>query len=258
MTIGFFDSGIGGVTVLAEALKQMPEEDYIYYADTKHVPYGEKSKEEVRRYILDAADAVASRGVKALVVACNTATSIAVRELRDHYSFPVIGMEPAVKPAVRLSANREKRVLVFATSLTLKETKFKQLVSAVDPNHIVDSIALPGLVEFAERLVFDGNKVEQYLADKLSGFDLSLYGTVVLGCTHFPFFRRTLRKLLPPDIDLIDGAGGTVKHLRNTLQAEGRLGGGRSAVTFMTSGDGEAAEPVFRQAMTFAMENLND
>ena len=115
--IAFFDSGIGGLTVLHQAKKLMPQEDYLYYADTDHVPYGSKTKEEIRRYVEEAADFIAAQDVKALVVACNTATSVAIQSLRARYSFPILGMEPAVKPAVKNIAV-SKRVLVTATPVT--------------------------------------------------------------------------------------------------------------------------------------------
>lgn len=107
--IGFFDSGIGGMTVLHQALQLLPNDDYIFYADTLHVPYGEKTKEEVRKYIFDAVDFMANQGIKALVIACNTATSIAVDDLRQKYDFPILGIEPAVKPAVQSCEKKEKR-----------------------------------------------------------------------------------------------------------------------------------------------------
>jgi glutamate racemase len=156
MTIGFFDSGVGGLTVLAEALRQLPEENYIYYADTEHVPYGIRNKDEVRRFVLQAVDFMAAQNIKALVVACNTATSIAINNLRQKYDFPVLGMEPAVKPAVEKNGTQKglKRVLVAATQLTLREQKYQDLVSRVDQDHIVDGIALPELVEYAENFVF--------------------------------------------------------------------------------------------------------
>lgn len=147
MQVGFFDSGIGGLTVLYDSLRLLPELEYLYYADIENVPYGTKSKELVKEYIFTAVDFIIKQGVDALLLACNTATSIAVRELRSKYQIPIIGMEPAVKPAIRNT--KEKRVLVLATPLTLKEDKYEDLVSRVDQNHIVDSLPLPGLVEFA-------------------------------------------------------------------------------------------------------------
>ncbi|MDF2927203.1 MAG: glutamate racemase [Paenibacillaceae bacterium] len=252
MRIGVFDSGVGGATVLAEALRMLPAEDYLYYADTLHVPYGEKSKEAVRGYIFEGVERMLQMGMKALVIACNTATSIAAAELRERYSFPIIGMEPAVKPAVLRNADGEKRVLVLATRLTLKENKFKQLVSAVDQRHIVDFLALPGLVELAEQGIFSGAEPFRYLEQQLAQFDLSHYGTVVLGCTHFPLFESELRRLLPLGTDIIDGAEGTVKHLISTLNQQGLLGGGSGNVLFQASGNEGASKIVFEAALANA------
>lgn len=253
MTIGFLDSGLGGVTVLSEALRSMPDENYLYYADTRHVPYGEKPKEAVKQHIFDAVESMVAEGIKALVIACNTATSIAVKELRQTYSFPIIGMEPAVKPAVKKTAGAGKRVLVFATSLTLKEAKFQQLVSAVDPNHIVDIMALPGLVELAERLIFEGEEAETYLQGKLNEFDIAKYGTVVLGCTHFPLFSDVFRRLLPKQVAFIDGAAGTVKHLKTLLVKNGLRGGGSGMLVFRSSGDPAADSVRFQTALSHVL-----
>src|SRR5690606_29796424 len=151
MSIVFFDSGIGGLTVLHEAMKLMPHEDYIYFADTRHVPYGVRNKQEVERLVCEAIHAMVERyDVQAVVVACNTATSIAIRALREQYRFPIIGMEPAVKPAVRSVQASRKRVFVSATPLTLKENKFAELVAGIEAERFVDPLALPELVRFAE------------------------------------------------------------------------------------------------------------
>lgn len=219
MKIGFFDSGIGGLTVLHEALKQLPDEDYIYYADTENVPYGTKPKEEVKGYIMKAADFMAEKGIDALVVACNTATSIAITELREKYDFPIVGMEPAVKPAVE--SCKEKRVLVTATPLTLKEEKFQNLVSKVDVANIVDVLPLPELVGFAEEFVFDRDVILPYLRDKLSIFNLDHYGTIVLGCTHFPFYKKFFKEAAREGTHVIDGSIGTVKRLKTLLVEAG-------------------------------------
>ncbi|HOE57616.1 MAG TPA: glutamate racemase, partial [Bacillota bacterium] len=155
MSIGVFDSGIGGLTVLKEAIRQLPHENYLYYADTRHVPYGTKPKDEVKGYIYNAAEFFAGQGVEALVIACNTATSIAINDLRERYGFPIIGMEPAVKPAVEKADDR--RVLVLATPITVKEKKLHDLVERLDSEQTVDLHALPGLVEYAEKFIFDEN-----------------------------------------------------------------------------------------------------
>ncbi|MGB1243021.1 MAG: glutamate racemase, partial [Chitinophagales bacterium] len=126
MNIAFFDSGVGGISVLKEALTLLPNENYLYFADSKNAPYGVKSSEHIRSLMLDATDFLAQQNIKALVVACNTGTSVAIKDLRKKYSFPIIGMEPAIKPA--LLNDLSKKVLVFATERTLLEDKFHSLV----------------------------------------------------------------------------------------------------------------------------------
>jgi len=241
MRIGFFDSGVGGITVLHEALRQLPAENYIYYADTKNVPYGTKSKLEVRKYILQAVDFMANEGIKALVVACNTATSIAINELRQKYSFPILGMEPAVKPAVE--KNCTKRVLVAATPLTLQEEKYKNLITKLGHPHIIDGVALPELVEYAENSIFEEQIILAYLKQKLGSYNLKDYGTVVLGCTHFPFYQEVFRKLFPEDTYIIDGNKGTIKYLKKVL-AEKNLSAdnGQGDIIFYSSGQREPYE----------------
>lgn len=236
MKIGIFDSGIGGLTVLEQALSLLPDEDYIYYADSQHVPYGEKTKAQVHQYVVTALNFFASQNVKAVVIACNTATSAATPALRQRYPFPVVGIEPAVKPAITHCRESHRRVLVLATALTLKEDKYSQLIAHWDGEHIVDGIPLPGLVTFAENNQFDADLVLPYLVAQLSPFPLTTYGTVVLGCTHFPFFRHLLRELLPSDTAIIDGSTGTVNQLGNILAKQKQLGQGTGRVDYYVSG----------------------
>ncbi|HOQ75288.1 MAG TPA: glutamate racemase [Thermoclostridium sp.] len=223
MNIGFFDSGIGGLTVLREALALLPNENYLYYADTDNTPYGTKTKEEVKGLAFRAVEFLMSHSMKALVIACNAATSASVEDLRRKYDIPIIGMEPAVKPAVAKSLNGGKRVLVLSTALTLREVKFQDLVARVDTEHIVDMLPAPKLVELAERFVFDGPEVEDYLRELLPWDRINCYGTIVLGCTHFPFFRQVLSRMLPDSIDIIDGNRGTVNHLYDVLKSKNLL-----------------------------------
>jgi glutamate racemase len=219
MSIAFFDSGMGGLSVLHEARKRIPDEEFIYYADTLHVPYGTKPKEQVKDFIMTSVSAIMEQPVpvKALVIACNTATSIAVQDLRKAYSIPIIGMEPAVKPAVELSRRSGRRVLVIATPLTLRESRYHELVNRVDDQSIVDSLPLPELVQYCERLQFDGEEIEAYFHRKLSNYHLSDYGTIVLGCTHFPFYRSLLTRLLPAHMNIVDGSRGTVRRLQEVV-----------------------------------------
>ena len=219
MTIGFFDSGIGGITVLHEALKSHISDEYIYYADTLNAPYGTKSKDDVKKYVSGAIDFIASLKVSAIVIACNTATSVAIEDIRKTYTIPIIGMEPAVKPAIKIAESAHKRVLVTATPLTLKEKKLKDLIDQIDNEHIVDLLPLPELVDFAENFEFKEDVVGDYLTKKLSEYDLNKYGTIVLGCTHFVFYKNLFKKIIPDHIDVIDGNIGTINNLKNILNS---------------------------------------
>lgn len=253
MTIGVFDSGLGGITVLAESLKRLPAQDYLYMADTLHVPYGTKSKEAVKGYILDAVRTMVDEGIEALVVACNTATSIAVSELRELYSIPIIGMEPAVKPAVEMNRATGKRVLVFATPLTLQQPKYYALVSRVDGGGIVDSMPLPELVEYGESLQFDNRIIRAYFQSKLQGYRLEDYGIIVLGCTHYTYYSDILRELLPAHIEIVDGNAGTVKRLAALLNHYGiPEDNGSGQVKFMCTSN----EPVYIDKMRSMLEWL--
>jgi len=235
--IAFFDSGIGGITVLHEALRLMPDEDYIYYADTLNAPYGIREKHEVKKLVYDAVDFIVRKDVKAVVIACNTATSAAVEDLRRLYSIPIIGMEPAVKPAVEKNGREHKRVIVTATPLTLKEEKLLNLIDRIDNEHIVDLLPLPDLVKFAERYEFSSGDVTEYLKEQFSGFTLEQYGTVVLGCTHFIYFKTVLSEILPSNIDIIDGNKGTVNNLRRIMENRGEPGCGFGKVEYYRSGE---------------------
>lgn len=209
--------------MLRAAMKKLPHEDFLFFADTLHVPYGTKAKEDVKAYIHQAMETIMQEEVKAIVVACNTATSMAISDLRKAYPIPVIGMEPAVKPAVEINRASGKRILVLATPLTLKESKYKDLVRRVDSMHIVDSLPLPELVEHCEALNFDPEIMNTYFTKKFEAFDLNEYGTIVLGCTHYPFYKRILSDLLPDHIRIIDGSEGTVNRLIQVLSGQDLL-----------------------------------
>lgn len=222
MNIGIFDSGIGGMTLLHQALLSLPNENYIFYADTDHVPYGTKSKEQVIGYVDEIIRFMLAKECKAVVIACNTATSVAAESMRKKYDIPIIGIEPAVKPAVEQSEG--KRVMVVATPLTVAEKKLKDLVARVDDAHLVDMLPLPKLVSFAERGEFDSEEVSSYIKEAFSGVDMTKYGELVLGCTHFNYFKDTFAKILPPTVQMIDGSEGTINQLKRLLEKEGMLG----------------------------------
>ena len=248
MRIGVFDSGIGGLTVLAEALARLPGADYLYFADTASVPYGNKPKQVVRDCVFAGVDFLVAQGLDALVVACNTATSVAIEDLRHRHRFPIIGMEPAVKPALEglhgAAGGPASRVLVLATDMTLREEKFHSLVNRIDAEARVDYLSLQGLVARAEAFDFAEASILPYLREATARLDLPAYGAVVLGCTHFPYYRPHLRQLFGPETALVDGNRGTVNNLCAQLRPS-LAGSGAGTVSYFESG---AAAPAGRFA----------
>ena len=215
MKIAFFDSGIGGLSVMHHAMKILPDEEFIFFADEDHVPYGTKPPDLVMKYVDEAFQFLLTLNVKAIVVACNTATSVAVKEMRKRYELPIIGMEPAIKRAIDLYG--DKRILVTATPITVNGEKIHSLIDKLGKRDIVDLLALPKLVDFAERQDFNSNAVTDYLREQFKPYDLTKFSSLVLGCTHFNYFKDTMRELLPNNISFVDGNEGTLKELMRRL-----------------------------------------
>jgi glutamate racemase len=235
MKIGFFDSGIGGLSVLNLALKRLPNEQFIFYADESHVPYGEKTQQQIIEYTDIAVQFMLDLNVKAIVIACNTATSAAIKVLREKYTVPIIGMEPAVKKAIDIFEN--KKVLVTATPLTVKGKKMQKLIERVDNENLVDLVPLPKLVRFAEKGEFESKEVIEYLENKLNKFDLKDYSSIVLGCTHFNYFKDSFRKVIPPHVKFVDGNEGTINRLIQELNYLINDGADEQTVEYYYSGD---------------------
>ena len=215
MSIGFFDSGVGGLTVLHKAMQQLPREHFIYYADTDNVPYGTKTNSEIKALVIKAVEFIVSKKVEALVLACNTATSVVVNELRDLYDIPIVGMEPAIKPAVEISSG--KKILVCATDRTLREDKLKHLIKDLNADDIITLLSLQELVNYGEQFDFYSDNLMNYLHDIFDGVDWSEYHSIVLGCTHFIFYKNIIKSMIPNHIQVIDGNKGTVNRLLSLL-----------------------------------------
>jgi glutamate racemase len=256
LKLGFFDSGIGGLTVLDKARELMPSEEYIYYADTDNAPYGTRETADVYGLSKKAVEFLLDKGAEAVVIACNTATSAAAEELRKNFSIPIIGVEPAVKPAVAIRAG--KRVLVLATPLTVKEKKLHDLIEKVDKDEAVDLLPMPELVDFAERGVFSSAGVEEYISRTLGKFyqdnkrDFDDYSVVVLGCTHFNHFIPMLKPFFDEGMSFIDGSLGTVKNLKHITEERGFSSSGEFSLTVYESGrnvSGTEREAFYREAL---------
>ena len=231
--IAVFDSGVGGVSVLRELLKLMPNERYLYFGDSANAPYGTRPTSEVRDLTLAAADMLMARGVKALVVACNTATAAAIIDLRAKYTDKIIiGIEPALKVAADHFPGGE--VGVMATPVTLREEKFDVLLHRFTDSCTVHKIPAPGLVELVEHGKALSAEAEALLSPLLLPYRDKL-DAVVLGCTHYPFAAPVIGKLLGSKTALLDGGPGTARQTKRRLEAEGLLWDGEGELLIENS-----------------------
>lgn len=236
--IAVFDSGMGGISVLRELVAIMPNEDYIYFGDSAHAPYGTKKLEEVRELTCAHARRLFDEGAKGLVVACNTATSAAVRVLREQYpNIPIVGIEPAVKPAAQ--CKKHPRVLVMATPMTIREEKFKKLMQRYEKDADIIPLPCPGLMDFVERGDLDGEDLRKYLVELLFAYQHEQVDAVVLGCTHYPFVKPMIQKTLGEHVMVFDGGAGTAREMKRRLREAELLTGrtGKGTVEFQNSLD---------------------
>lgn len=214
--IGFFDSGLGGLSVMKKAIEDMPEEEFIYLGDSANAPYGIKENVEIKRLTLNGIEFLIDKGVKGIVVACNTATSVAIEDLRMKYKdIPVIGIEPALKPAVELK--RDGKIIIMATNATLKEKKFEKLMGKYAQDNVIVPLPCPGLVEYIENGILEGKEIDDFLRNLLKEHIDSKIGSIVLGCTHYPFVKKAISNIVGPEVAIIDGSKGTSRELKRQL-----------------------------------------
>lgn len=235
-SIAVFDSGLGGISVLRELVKILPQENFIYYGDSANAPYGVKSADEVRELTFSVYEKLKSEGVKAFVIACNTATSVAVAQLRERYPDDVIiGVEPALKPAAL--CKEHPTVAVLATPLTLKEEKFASLLGRYSTEANVIPFACAGLVEFVERGEVEGEGLHSFLFELLAPLKGEKLDAVVLGCTHYPFVKEEISKILGDEVLIFDGSLGTARETKRRLALADLLNNSneKGTITFIDS-----------------------
>ena len=231
--IAVFDSGVGGISVLRHLRRVMPGERYLYFGDSANAPYGTRTKQEVEALTFAAARRLVEQGVKALVVACNTATSAAIGDLRAAYpELIVIGIEPALK----LAADRfpGAGIGVMATPMTLREEKFENLMHRYETVSRVYKLPAPGLVELVEQGRADSPETEALLTALFAPY-LGKLDAVVLGCTHYPFAAKAISRVLGEEVALLDGGDGTARETRRRLEEAGLLENGPGEVVLTNS-----------------------
>lgn len=238
--IALFDSGVGGISVLVEMIRLMPTESFIYFGDSAHAPYGSRTAENVRALTELHAERLCQMGAKAIVLACNTATGVAITSLREKYpDLPIIGMEPAIKPAA--AAHPGGRILVMATPVTLASAKFQHLMELHRDAAEIVPVPCAKLARMVEQGILSGAELDAYLEEVLSPYRDRPADAVVLGCTHYPFVREAIVRAVGTDA-VYDGGAGTARETRRRLAEKNLLSDAHEAgsVTILNSLPGDA------------------
>lgn len=243
--VGVFDSGSGGLSVLREIRKILPDERYIYFSDNAYCPYGEKTAEFVTERSCAVTDLLLSKGAQAVVVACNTATGAAISSLRARYDIPFVGMEPAVKPAA--SGTRSGVVGVLATAGTLKAPKYLNTKGQyADAVRITEHVG-KGFVELVESCELEGPHAEEVVRASLQPLLDEGADTIVLGCTHYPFLLPLMQSIAPADVRFIDPAPAIARRLRDVLEMNGiAVGEGPGSIELLSSGSDTTLKKLFK------------
>lgn len=246
MPIGFFDSGVGGLSVMKEVRLLLPAEDFLYFADSAYCPYGTKPLEVIRSRALALCDFLKLRGAKIIVIASNTTSITALDNVRSLAGIPVVGIEPAVKPAVQ--ATRNGKIGVLATVVTLSGDRFNSLVDRYGDGVQVYTQPCPGLVELVEAGRIDGPETEVLLEQYIAPLMAKGVDTIVLGCTHYPFLRPLVEKIAGEGVAVIDTGKAVARQVVRVLERYGMLNDkdGAGSELFFSSADPREVEPVIR------------
>jgi len=242
--IGIFDSGLGGLTVVKEIVKQLPDEEIIYFGDTARFPYGPRDKVELQGFVFEIVDFLLSRDVKFIVIACNSASAAALEVAQQYYNIPIIGViEPGARAAVQ--ATRSRKVGVIGTQATVSSGSYVGAIKSIDAGVQVYPLACPDLADFVERDETTGPVVERSIKWYLDPLVRAGIDSLILGCTHYPLLSDTIAKVAGDGIKLISSAEETARELKEFLTRKDSLRGEDSApdLKFISSGD----ENVFRR-----------
>ena len=257
--MGIFDSGVGGLTVLAEAARLLPSVRFHYFADSGFAPYGEKPRDEILSRCLAITEDMIHQGAAAILVACNTATSSAIEDMRRRFPLPIVGMEPALKPAVE--AGLPGPILVLGTAFTIREPKYQRLLRRFQNTKNIVSLPCPGLVNLIEAGHRNDSLLKDHLRQLLKDHLARDYSAIVLGCTHFVYLKDPLRSLFGDAVQFFDGNRGTARQLTKILQERGLLAdnivpapNSQDHITFATSGDKNHVLPLCQILLTDLMK----
>jgi glutamate racemase len=244
--LGVFDSGLGGLSVVREIRKRLPREEIVYIADSAYVPYGGRPLEEIRERATTIVGALVDRGAKTVVIACNTASGAAIDDLRATFSLPIVGLEPAVKPAA--ASTEVGRIAVLATPATLRTERFHRLVDRHAAGVELLKVPCPGFVELVESGRLDGPEASRVVGEALAPVIEAGVDRVVLGCTHYPFLTPLITSLLGDEVQVLDSGEAVARQVERVLAQNDLLTStGEGRVELYTTGDPSAVQPIARR-----------
>lgn len=240
--IGVFDSGLGGLSVLRALRAHLPDESFVYLADSSFCPYGEKDDLTIETRVHELVGLLVERECKAAVIACNTACAVALGSLRQRFDFPIVGLEPAVKPAILRS--RHRRVAVLATPRTARGDKLRELIDLHAGPVVVETIPAPGLVDLIETGEIHGREIRYVLSQLLEGPLARGCDAVVLGCTHYPFLAGVIAEIVGPSVAILSSGKPVARQTERVLEREGLRNRGAESgeCVYLTTGDPENFE----------------
>ncbi len=249
--IGVFDSGVGGLSILLELKKLLPKETFLYMADQKFMPYGAKTAEELQERVDKIASFFVSQKVKAIVVACNTATIAAIETLRQEYKVPIIGTVPVIKTIA--SASTTKKIAVFSTPSTSKSRYLDDLIEKFAPGMTVFRVGESSLEHFIEEGRVHGPQIEAILRKEIAPLLSQGVDAIALGCTHYPFVKEEIEKIVRTAVAVCDSGGAVARRLKQVLEHENLLALQKDMDRYYTTGE---AEKFSKVASTLLREDV--
>jgi len=244
--IGIFDSGVGGLSILQEVQKLLPLENFIFVADQTNVPYGGKTRKQLQSYADKIMAFLIQQNVKAVIVACNTATVYTIDFLRERYKIPIIGTVPVVKTIANIT--KTKKTAVFSTPATAKSPYLQKLINKFAPNVTVYKIGGTGLEELIETGDLENKKIDKILRQSLEPLLKKQVDAIALGCTHYPFLRDKIQAIVGKNVQVVDSGGAVARRTKEILTNNKILGNKRTEDFYFTTGD--------RQKFKKAVKNL--
>lgn len=255
--IGVIDSGVGGLTVVKELLNRLPHEQIVYIGDDARCPYGPRSVKEVRRFTMEMATALSKMGIKMLVIACNTATAVALEDIRATFSFPVIGViVPGARAAV--NASNSGRIVVLGTEGTIKSGAYDDAIHSLAPEAAVYPLACPAFVPVVESGQYHTEHASEVVANTLRALDGKDFDAAILGCTHYPLLQQHIEQHLPTNVNIISSAVETVRDVQHALFKKGieQTGIGKIPPVFYSTGNAEQFRSIVKDWLSIPQPDV--